>query len=289
LDYSGSREAIESEEVAAHAPELEGPASEDIERYYSIQVVQALLSSAYDDDRSSEDNPAVIESLLNLGKVLIKIRKFDDSEIERAKYTLESGHVYGVVLLKQKKFPEAEKILSHVWDMREQVIGRDNVDTLESLLKYGNALLEQDDKNQWLKAEHIFSEGWSIRDSNSIRKKPITAYDTVLDIGYSLAYTLRKLEKYGHDLKVMQDVYDRKKIRLNVGRLDDDDPLSIALLEMQNVPETKSRTRKRRTAESQEITPVKTTDKNRKTRMSGVPPRGRRRYYSRVAQLQFPY
>ena len=37
-----------------HTPELEGPASEDIELYYSIQVVQALLSSAYDDDRSSE-------------------------------------------------------------------------------------------------------------------------------------------------------------------------------------------------------------------------------------------
>jgi hypothetical protein len=45
-DYSSNREAIDLEEAPVQVPELEASASEDIELYYSIQVVQALLSNA---------------------------------------------------------------------------------------------------------------------------------------------------------------------------------------------------------------------------------------------------
>lgn len=79
-DYSGNREAIDRGETAAHAPELEGPASEDIELYYSIQVVQALLSSAYDDDRSSKQIPSqntrVGSSLAELGTLTTSMQIF---------------------------------------------------------------------------------------------------------------------------------------------------------------------------------------------------------------------
>lgn len=50
-DRSGDCEATELEEALEHAPELEVPTSEDIELYYSIQVVQALLEGAFDDDK----------------------------------------------------------------------------------------------------------------------------------------------------------------------------------------------------------------------------------------------
>jgi hypothetical protein len=52
-DFSGDGDATKLEEAPMHAPQVESSAEEDIELYYSIQVVQALLSSACDDDRSS--------------------------------------------------------------------------------------------------------------------------------------------------------------------------------------------------------------------------------------------
>jgi hypothetical protein len=60
LDYSGNREAIESKEAPVQAPELEASASEDIELYYSIQVVQALLSNVC--QRASLDTRASAHS-----------------------------------------------------------------------------------------------------------------------------------------------------------------------------------------------------------------------------------
>lgn len=48
-DVSGDGDAIELEEAPMRAPQVESSAEEDMELYYSIQVVQALLSSACDD------------------------------------------------------------------------------------------------------------------------------------------------------------------------------------------------------------------------------------------------
>jgi hypothetical protein len=52
-DFSGDGDAIKLEEAPMHALQVESSAEEDIELYHSIQVVQALLSSVCDDDRSS--------------------------------------------------------------------------------------------------------------------------------------------------------------------------------------------------------------------------------------------
>ncbi len=70
-DSSDECEAIELENAPVHASEPEAVAAEDIELYYSIQVVQALLSSARDDDTSSEQIPSQStqygSSLIELG------------------------------------------------------------------------------------------------------------------------------------------------------------------------------------------------------------------------------
>jgi tetratricopeptide (TPR) repeat protein len=143
----------------------------------------------------------------------------------------DGGHVYGIVLLKQRNFTKAETILRQVLDGRVQILGREHVDTLESSEAYANALVKQNDRHQRLKAESILSETWHIKDS--FRDKPESAYSTVLDIGCALASRLRKLKKYKHALKVIDDAYRLKAAQLEVKELMPDHPFTIALRKIQ--------------------------------------------------------
>jgi len=164
---------------------------------------------------------------------------------------LESGHLYRVVLWKREKLTQAEEVLESISGLRKEVIGPDAVQTLDSLLQYGNALLEQDDLNKRKKAESVFSESWKFRDLASIRSQQ-AAYETVLFIEYYLAYTLQKMEQYADALNVMEDVYDRKE-QLDLDTLPDGENKVVKFVENKPEVEPIRKTRKRRPKESEKI------------------------------------
>jgi tetratricopeptide (TPR) repeat protein len=132
---------------------------------------------------------------------------------DRDKCTMESCHLYGVVLLRRRRFQAAENILSQVSNLRRVHNGADHVDALESSLEYGNSLREQNDTDKWLAARNVFLEAWNFRDLHSIRAQPAIAYDTILEIGCSLARTMRKLGAYPQARSLMEDVLDRKEMQ----------------------------------------------------------------------------
>jgi tetratricopeptide (TPR) repeat protein len=153
-------------------------------------------------------------------------------DLDRNKLTMESCHLYGFVMLKLKNFLGAENILGQVSNLRKMVIGPDHFDTLESSLEYGNSLLEQNSAEKWSRARNVFSEAWNFRDCDSIRAQPVIAYDTILKIGCSLAYTLRKLGEYDVARILMEDVFEKKRRHLYPKVLSDGDPFRIALADM---------------------------------------------------------
>jgi predicted negative regulator of RcsB-dependent stress response len=162
------------------------------------------------------------------------IRQRDLREKEDRKCILESGHLYGIVLLELNKLQEAEGVLRQVGLERQQIFGIYDIDALESLHAYGKTLLGQDDVNLWETAESILSETWNAR--RFLQNEPGTAYDTILEIGYFLALCLRRLKKYGDDLRVIEEVCGRKAAQLGFGELGPEHKFSGARRDLQIVP-----------------------------------------------------
>jgi hypothetical protein len=139
----------------------------------AVQLQQTWLlrgrKMGLDHDKTLESCHSYCQALAGAGDLTaIEIAIKDVWKRSKRPYTkldLDSGQIYGTVLLKQENYPKAEQILDQVWNRRIDMFGKEHITTLESSNEYASALFGQRDKDKCLQAEHILNQGWRVKDA----------------------------------------------------------------------------------------------------------------------------
>jgi serine/threonine protein kinase/TolA-binding protein len=159
------------------------------------------------------------------------------SRLERSKAGKKDLHL-GWKCFKEQRYPEAEQLFQQSAQEREKVLGKENVNTLDSKYWLAVTLYKQ---QKYPEAEQ------QLRQSVQEREKVLGTKDVdTLDSKYWLALTLYKQDKYSEaEQQFRQSVQEREKV-LNTKHVDTLDSkywLAITLYKQQKYPEAEQQLR----------------------------------------------